>query len=165
MPLILTFKKNRNKPTILHFKRTDGTTTWTKLRPGLEAHDLAHYVIETVLGYKNAFYGLINQGYEVGDFEVPRSQRPEALIPVNLPLEAIQSEYIVNQLQTEYLGGYGQSPDFMETLAAALKEKALPFPSALTLDRLEEIRLQFHALLLQWHNLKEGEELALEIIL
>lgn len=164
MPLILTFKKSRNKPTVLHFKRTDGTTTWTKLKPGLEAHDLAHYVIETVLGYKNAFYGLINQGYEVGDFELPREQRPEALIPANIPLEAIQTEYIVNQLQTEYLS-YGQSPDFMETLAAALKEKALPFPSALTLDRLEEIRVQFRALLFQWHTLKAEDELALEIVL
>lgn len=164
MPLILTFKKNRNKQTVLHFKRTDGTATWTKLRPGLEAHDLAHYVIETVLGYKNAFYGLINQGYEVGDFELPREQRPEALIPANIPLEAIQTEYIVNQLQTEYLS-YGQSPDFVETLAAALKEKALPFPSALTLERLEEIRMQFRTLLFQWHALNEGDELALEIIL
>ncbi|MEZ5040894.1 MAG: hypothetical protein R2828_13445 [Saprospiraceae bacterium] len=148
----------------MHFKRTDGTATWTKLRPGLEAHDLAHYVIETVLGYKNAFYGLINQGYEVGDFELPREQRPEALIPANIPLEAIQTEYIVNQLQTEYLS-YGQSPDFVETLAAALKEKALPFPSALTLERLEEIRMQFRTLLFQWHALNEGDELALEIIL
>ena len=51
--------------------RSDGSLCWAYLRENFEDHDLAHFAVETVLGFKDAFFGLIDLGYEIGDFEDP----------------------------------------------------------------------------------------------
>ena len=69
----IEFKKGLiNKPNVLSITRSNGTTSWCKLQPGLEDHDLAHFAVESVMGYKKGFYGLIDGGIEVKDFELPK---------------------------------------------------------------------------------------------
>ena len=67
----IQFKKENHKPSILTCTRTDGSTTWVKMYPGFEAHDLGHYAVETVLKFENAFYGMIAKGSNIEDFEMP----------------------------------------------------------------------------------------------
>jgi hypothetical protein len=78
----------------------------------MEDHDLCHFAVEITLQFKNGFYGLIDRGFNISDFELPRNERPLELIPANLPLEAQQTEFIVNLLQTE-LWNTGINPDFL----------------------------------------------------
>lgn len=162
MPLRLQFKKQRDQSAVLTFFRTDGTSTYTKIRPGLEVHDLAHYVVETVLGFKEAFYGLINQGYTVPDFERPRDQRPTALIPENMPVEALQTEFIVNQLQIE-LYNSGEQKEFLSLLEQAMSERGLSFPVALTADKVTVMREELQHLVAQWRTLEVGHVLELSM--
>jgi hypothetical protein len=67
--LTITLKKMLTKPSILSSTRNDGSTTWSKLHRGLETHDLAHYAVESTLRFSKAFYGIINEGYNISDFE------------------------------------------------------------------------------------------------
>lgn len=163
MKLILQFRKGSNKSSTLTCIRDDGTSTWTKLHPGIEDHDLAHYAVEMELGFTKAFYGMIHQGFEVGDFGLPREQRPAALIPANMAPEAQQTELIVNLLQTEYWNT-GQYPNFLETLREMHEDKQVPFPEELTKDRVEMIREKYHALVAQWRKLSPNDILELEFV-
>lgn len=158
--LELIFKKGKGKPDTISCTRADGSVTWTKLQRGMAYHDLAHYAVESTLGYQRAFYGLLAEGYDIGDFEKPREQRSPALIPANLPQEAIITEYMVNLLQTEYLNS-GENPQFLKMLKEILADKDLIFPTALTPDKLVEMRTCFHGLANRWLALPPGESLSL----
>lgn len=56
---------------VLNCIRADGTVTWqTQDGPlGLffPYHDLTHYAVETVLGFRHAFYGLLADGRAIDD--------------------------------------------------------------------------------------------------
>ncbi len=61
--------KNKNGLTVLTITKDDGSVTWSKLQRGLEFHDLAHYAVEKELQLKNSFYGMVNKGLDIHDFE------------------------------------------------------------------------------------------------
>ena len=112
-------------------------------------HDLMHYALEKKLQFKQGFYGLLNQGFDIGDFELPREQRPEALRPKNLPLEAQQGEFITGILQTAHW--QKQSPsDTIGFLKTIYKEKGWAFPEYLNETKIETILEQFNALWQEW---------------
>lgn len=160
MELKVVLKKRRDGRVTLTCTRPDQSQSWASVRPGLQTHDLAHYVVESVLQYRHAFYGLILDGHEIADFELPRAQRPEAVRPENLGMQAIHTEFIVNQLESEQLN-YGEDPDFMHTLAQALKNKGLPFPEGLDHNTLSLIRTQYRQLLQEWYDLPADQALTL----
>ncbi len=146
------------KPCVLSIQRTDGTLTWSKLYRGLETHDLAHYAVEFTLGFKLAFYGIIDKGYAISDFAIPKDQRPDAVKPENLAPEALITEYIVNLLETEHLNS-GFNATFIEDLKIILKDNNLAFPVKLNTEALTNIRSVYHDLVNKWIGLNENEEL------
>lgn len=154
----LSFRKAIGKPPVFTFRRTDGSTTWSKLSVPIE-HDLAHYAVEKTLRFRRAFYGLLDEGFTAEAFEAPRASRLAALLPQNLPLEALQTEHIVGRLQTELLCGI--NPDFISDLKQALDASGLPYPASLTPAQLDSIRGLFGDLVTQWKTLAAGEELHL----
>ncbi len=158
----IQLKKNTKKPCVLTCIRDDGSTTWSKLHQGMEPHDLAHYAVEKVLNFDKAFYGMLNEGYDIGDFELPRDQRPEPLMPANLHTSAVQTEHIVNLLTIEFFNT-GEDPDFLNSLRTILDENDLPYPQELDEARLKEIRDTFLQLMYQWGQVQEGENLELEM--
>jgi hypothetical protein len=163
MLLTLQLKKGKGKPSTLTCIRADGSSTWTKLQRGMEMHDLAHYAVESELEFRDAFYGIVNRGFQVGDFELPRDRRPRELIPANLPVEAIQTEHIVNLLQIEYFNTGAEDPDFLANLANILEQYDLPFPEELDEAALQRIRKTYHDLVSRWMMLPPGEMLELEM--
>jgi hypothetical protein len=150
-----------SKPCVLTIVRDDGTSTWSKLNSGLETHDLAHYAVESTLQFGNAFYGLINKGFSVADFELPKDQRPIAVRPENLHPEALITEHIVNLLEIELLNS-GFNNMFIEELEAILKTSQLNTPKNLDDNVLNDIRKTYHSLYNQWLVLTDGQELKLE---
>lgn len=156
----IQFKKGKDKPSTLTCTRKDGSYTWAKIPLGFEAHDLAHYAVETILGLDNAFYGLLIQGFNIEGFELPRDQRPKALIPANLPVESLQTEHLVNLLMT------GQQRDEKEfdlinILKQILTKEELPYPENLTSETLILIQNRFGVLTEKWDTLEEGTTLDL----
>lgn len=157
----ILFKKESDKPSILTCIREDGSKTWVKMYPGIEAHDLGHYVVESVLGFEDAFYGMIVKGSAIEDFELPRENRPAAVLPQNLSHEALITEHLVNLLMTK---AQNDNSEFaiVPSLRSILKEKRLPFPKNLTERKMDMIWNLFQKLLGQWKALPKGKILELD---
>ncbi|PWL40071.1 hypothetical protein DKG77_04395 [Flagellimonas aquimarina] len=158
--MIIQFKKYRDKQSTLTCIRSDGTRTWDKLQMDFELHDLAHFAIETELGFTNAFYGLLAKGYNIQDFALPLEQRPQALISKNLPAESLQTEHIANLLLIDHFQKNIGS-DFINQLKGMLKQNDLAFPEMLTQERLKKINDSFEELILKWYALAEEETMSL----
>lgn len=161
MNIKITLKKGTQKPSILTIQRSDNSITWSKLHRGLETHDLAHYAVESTLRFTKAFYGIIDKGYSIQDFEAPKAHRKEAVKPENLDSEALITEHIVNLLEVELLNS-GHNKHLLIELKNILSENKLPFPHHLNDDVLTNIRTSYHQLYNEWLALNENE--ILEIV-
>ena len=67
--LTIRIKKKTDGNAALSCVRADGTTTWQRQEGSQGAffplHDLTHYSVETVLGFRRAFYGLVAEGWDL----------------------------------------------------------------------------------------------------
>jgi hypothetical protein len=71
--------------------------TWQKQTRHAEhfaLHDLTHFAVESTLGYRHGFFGLIAEGWEIEDTTGKGSRGP-------LPPEALEVERIVGMFDTE----------------------------------------------------------------
>lgn len=160
-PLTLHFKRGTPFST-LTVKRADGTSTWTRLYPGLEVHDLAHHAVEETLKLEDAFYGILALGYDIDGFEAPKEVRHPDLQPNNLKPEALQTEHLVNLLLTE-LQSSTPIEDFLEQFSAILEQSGLPPMERLTTKSLGAIRNRLTHLCTCWRATKTGEILELRL--
>jgi hypothetical protein len=156
--MTIRFTKGRNKPDTLTCRRDDGSCTWAALN--LPAgHDLGHYAIETTLGFRDAFFGLLASGWDIQDFGRvdPKTGRKPAIPP-----EAIQAEALAGLLDMERRSAHPPAYDiFLEMLVSACAGLGLPAP-ALDAAQLEAIRGRHAALLRQWTEAAEGTSLELD---
>ena len=155
--MVIRFKKGKNqskhKPDTLTCIRDDGSATWTHLHRGFVQHDFAHYVVETILGFENAFFGLVAKGYNIPDFSEPKAERP-----FEIPEEAIDTEPIVALLQAdlrEDLGYSGDSDGIFQDHRASL-------PVDITAEQLKVMRQELRTLLERWYDLQLGESMTLQ---
>ncbi len=140
---------------MLHCTRENGSATWLPLTPFFVIHDLCHYAVETTLGLRHAFYGMLAAGTDIRDFELPRDQRPFELTP-----EALQAEQLVNLLVIEYSQGWMEN--FLEELDQVNRmNNDRQQPVSLDEPTLEKIRVAFNMLTERWHSLSENESLVL----
>lgn len=162
MSVSIHIKKRNNAPSVLTVKRPDGTTTFSKLQVNFEIHDIAHYAVEKKLQLKNAFYGLLSQGYQINDFLLPKEERPEALQPQNIPQEALATEHLVNLLTIDFMSTESQM-DILKTLESTLIENELSFPEQVDNEKIILIQQELANLMAQWDELNGGQELKLEL--
>ena len=149
-----------SKPSIITIYRDDGSSTWSKLHRGLETHDLAHYAVESTLGFTEAFYGIINKGYTIADFEAPKAERKNAVRPENLHQEALITEHLVNLLEVELLNS-GFNQNLLNDLKQILSQNKLEFPHNLGEQSLESIRKTYHKLYNAWLVLESSQTLVI----
>ncbi len=100
--LRVEFAKRADGAAVLRCMRPDGTATWQR-HEGRQAmffplHDLTHFAVETTLGFRGGFYGLIADGWEIADTDGKGSRGP-------LPAEAVLVEHVVGMLERERVGG------------------------------------------------------------
>ena len=152
--MIIRFKKGKHqwkhKPDTLTCVRDDGSITWTHLHSGFVYHDFAHYVVETTLGFENAFFGLVAKGYDIPDFSEPKSTRL-----FEIPKEAINLEPIVGLLQTDLLESEADREGMFQSYSASL-------PVNITDKQLEVMQQQLRVLLQQWQDLQPGQSMTLQ---
>lgn len=156
--LTIQFHKKSEKSIILKCIREDNSVTWSKLHPNTEYHDLAHIAIEETLCFKNAFFGMIANGINISDFELPEQQKPEALKGVHLPKESLITEHLVNLLTIEHFNATSTF-DFINQTQEILAQNKLPFPSILTEETLTNIRKNYTDLITSWTAIHYGEYL------
>lgn len=156
----LTKSKNVSKPDRLICVRDDGSSTWWPLTPHLVEHDMLHYIVETTLGYQQAFFGLIARGRDIDSFGTKNGQKD------TYTEEEGSAELIVGLLQVEMLNGKRHNAaefdaDFFSMLTLTCRNNNWPLPQHLTTEHIKSIRIQMQDLSDRWNKLACNESLEL----
>src|SRR3954462_9741670 len=136
--------KQKDQSAVLRCIRGDGSVTWQK-QEGKHAaffplHDLTHYAVETELGFRRGFYGLIAEGWAIAETTGKTAKGA-------LPTETLEVEYLVSAFSAERASG-AVSPveDFNELAATFARAKGMPNPRRLSDDELDRVRSRFNEL-------------------
>ena len=148
--MIIRITKGKNRPNTLTCVRDDGSVTWQANAPFFAYHDVIHYAVETTLGYKEAFYGLLAQGRDIDSFGTRNGVKDVYTV------EEGWAETIVGMLQWPSLS----EAEFFDMLASHCSEHNLTIPP-ITSEQLAQIRTQIHELHQRWEQVPEGESLEL----
>ena len=136
--------------------RADGTVTSAGLpRQGILPHDGFHFVIETTLGWPDAFFGAVAGGAEL-DRVTSALHDPTAKTAVSV--RARQSEALVACLQANQWGGATEATQFKKELAAACRRRGVKAPP-LTAPTLTALREAIRAFGAAWRPLNPGQSL------
>jgi len=106
-----------------------------------------HYAVETELGFRRGFLGLIADGWEIAE-TTGKSARG------SLPNEALEVEYLVSAFSAERAGGIPATADEFNQLAAAFANaKGMPRPHELSDEEVGRVRSRFDELATKWRAL------------
>jgi hypothetical protein len=158
--LTIRIKKNTDGTAALSCTRADGTVTWQRQQgaQGLffPRHDLTHYAVETVLGFRSAFYGLVASGWDISDFGPPWPRG-------RIPEEAGVVELIVGFLDAERASATRWSAgDFNDKAAIYYREHSVTtIPPTLTDVDLARIRQRRAELFADWDAVPPGSAIEL----
>lgn len=144
---------------VLRCERPDGTVTWQRQDGAagrfFPLHDLTHYAVETTLGHRRGFFGLVASGWNLTDFGAPWPRGP-------LPSDLDPAELIVGLLDVERAGGeIWSAADFAAQMATYCAARGVAAPPELTDDQLARIRRLRAELFARWHALPPGAALEL----
>ena len=136
--------------------RPDGSKTSCAMpRQGILPHDAFHFVVETTLGWRDAFFGQVAAGASLDQIvtklhgeKVEWSKNPRAL----------QSESLVECLQAEQWGGAADPATFAETLAITCQRRGVP-PPEITAEELDLVRVALREFGALWRPLAPGQSL------
>ena len=138
--LTVQISKRPDGSGVLRCTRADGSLTWEKREKhaGFFAlHDLTHFAVESVLGFRRGFFGLIAEGWGIEDTTGKGRRGP-------LPPEAAIVEQLVGLFDREQSGG-GPLP--------ASEFNRFTAPRVLTDEDLARVRELKEKLAVQWFGL------------
>jgi hypothetical protein len=146
--LQIEISKRADGAGVLRCTREDGSITWQKqAKHGAHfaLHDLTHYAVETALGFRRGFFGLIAEGWEVEDTTGKGARGP-------LPAEAVEVERIVGLFDSERGSGMLWTAEEFSQFA----------PRALTDADIQKVRSLRGNLFRQWSAIAPGQKLELK---
>ncbi|HET7190157.1 MAG TPA: hypothetical protein VFI52_18520 [Gemmatimonadaceae bacterium] len=158
-PLTIHLARRTDGAVVFELRRADGTSTWQKRRgPTADffaIHDLTHYAVETILGFDRAFYGLVAEGWDLGDFGTPWPRGP-------LPPDALPAEVIVGCFDTARASRIPLTADACNASASSYFANAgLSCPVSVTDEAMNRVKERLSELVWRWHALPPGEKLSL----
>jgi hypothetical protein len=153
-PLRILLSKRADGVVIFRCERPDGTATWQrgnkKANFFFAFHDLTHYAVETTLGWKRGFYGLLAEGWSITDFGEPWPRG-------RIPSDAEPAEFVVGMLDLERVSGFPITADECnKNLAAFLASWGAPCPWTITEDQFTRMRTKARSLWTEWELLPAG---------
>ncbi len=123
--------------------RDDGTETRGEMpRQGILPHDAFHFVVETTLNWRDAFFGQLAAGASLHGPKIEWSKN----------VQALQAESLVECLQAEAWGGAADPETFLATLATTCRERHVA-PPALTAEELTRVRQALRTFGAAWRPL------------
>jgi hypothetical protein len=157
---ILKFSKTRDGAPVLSITRRDGSVAWQKQHAFFPVHDLTHYAIETTLGLRQAFWGMMADGWEFSDFGTPWPRGPMPNVA-----EALLAE--VSAGWFDRFGSPGTDDDLTVAelnthLAEYCAQHGAAPPRTITGDEFARIRAMREDLAARWHALGPREAMELE---
>lgn len=140
---------------VLRCVRDDGSVTWQKQNDRHAAffslHDLTHFAVETALGFRRGFFGLIAEGWDIEDTTGKGARGP-------LPREAGEVEFLVGLFFAEGAGSVIWTVDEFNEYAAMQMQGA----RTLSADEIARVKKQRSELFQQWAEVAPGATLELE---
>jgi hypothetical protein len=158
--LIIRIKKKNDGSAAFSATRADGSVTWQQQNGAqgrfFPQHDLTHFAVETVLGYRRAFYGLLAEGWDLARFALPGAAE-------FLPAEALLAEVIVGMFDSERGSGERTSADdFNWKLDTYYEAHRSPRPEfRMNDEQMAAIRRRRAELFDRWTALPAGDTLEL----
>jgi hypothetical protein len=157
--LIIEFAKQKDGSALLRCVRADGSVSWHKQEGKYASffplHDLTHYAVETELGFRRGFYGLIAGGWEIAETTGQTARGP-------LPNDTVEVEYLVSAFSAERSSGDATTAAEFNALAATFaRAKEMPTPRELSEEELQRVRSRFNELAAKWRALTPGEAMQL----
>ena len=140
---------------LLRCTRADRSVSWQKQAERhathFTYHDLTHYVVETILGYKHGFFGLIAAGWNIEDTTGKGARG-------SLPEEATEVESVVGLFDAERGSGtLWTEAAFAEFAPRCLSRK-------LDEAAIQRVRSARADLFRRWANVQTGGTLELEFV-
>jgi hypothetical protein len=143
---------------VLRCVRADGSVTWQKQSRHaafFALHDLTHFAVESTLGFRRGFFGLLAAGWDIDDTSGKQSRGP-------LPAEAVHAESIVGALDAERAcGEVWSADDFNHHLAIHCESAGLQAPPVMTEVDLSRVRARRSELFAKWKAIEPGQALEL----
>ena len=133
---------------VLRCTRKDGSVTWQKqAKHGAHfaLHDLTHFAVETGLGYRLGFFGLIAAGWDIEETGGKGAHGP-------VPPEALEVEKLVGVFDLERANGALLTMEQFNEYA----------PRPLTEAELHRVRSLRSSLFSRWCAVQPGEALDLQ---
>jgi hypothetical protein len=156
--MVVRFTKNlpASKFDRLTCARADGTSTGCDMpRQGILPHDAFHFVVETTLGWREAFFGQVAAGVSLDHIT---SKLHGIKVDWSKNEQALQSESLVECLQAEQWGGVADAETFRETLAVTCARRHVP-TLGLTPADLARVRTALRTFDAEWRALNPGQSL------
>ena len=152
--MLIQLTKRPDGGGVLRCVRADGSMTWQKqpsrYAPHFALHDLTHFAVESTLGFRRGFFGLIAEGWDVEDTTGKGTRGP-------LPEEATVVEYIVGAFDTERASAtLLTAGEFNQYAAMQAASSGRPSPRRLTAEELARVRARRGELFSQWLSLPPG---------
>lgn len=113
--LKIRFSKKRDGEASITYTRADGTATGQRSRDEFFVyHDMGHFAVETTLGLKSAFLGLLIRGWDIGDFGTPW---PKGRFPEEAASDLMLAEGLAGALdQNRLMGMYPSADELNEAM-------------------------------------------------
>lgn len=138
---------------VLRCVRDDGSVTWQKQSDRHAAyfsfHDLTHFAVETTLGFRRGFFGLIAEGWDIEDTTGKGARG-------RLPREAALAEMTVGLFSAERASSAIWTLKEFNELAA---QTGVP---PLTEDQIVRVKKKRSEVFQQWEAVAPGGTLELE---
>jgi hypothetical protein len=137
---------------VLRCTRADGSVTWQKQTERhavfFSLHDLTHYAVETTLGLRRGFFGLLSEGWDIDETDGKSARGP-------LPREAMEAEAIVGMLDGERASRTEWTPEDLQVFEHEAVRR-------LTQENLAKLRAARARLFERWAEVPVGGVLELE---
>jgi hypothetical protein len=137
--------------------RPDGTVSETEmLRQGILPHEAFHFVVETVLGPLEAFFGRIAAGETLAEVTACFHATEKKFSLHDTP--GRQIEALIDCLQADQWGGASDPKAFTKALAQASRKRHVS-PLKIESERLTAIRIALRGFGAEWRPLAAGKSL------
>ena len=145
------------KGDLLTCVRLDGTRTQGEMtRQGILPHEAFHFVLESTMRWHDGFFGHLARGAGLDELTAMLHGRSKGRSS-NMT-QALQSEALVDCLQSEQWAGATHPADFAEKLVATCRRRSVA-PPDITPEELDRVRVALREFGAQWRPLAPGASL------